>query len=386
MAEPATDDLGTAAAAADVEDVEDVEDAGDSDATESKEKIVVEDTDSDDEDDEDDGNYVDQDYDEESGDEDDYEYQENEMYGRRFQNRKTSMQTYIKNRPRTSKLVQEALNIDTQDLQDHTFNGIMFDVRAANHKPLEFLLVESVWVRGALGPVSVYVTKEAESFRTHRTNPEAWRRVYSGTHERDFENYTELKLAEPFKVLAGQTHGLYVHSERERDDGIVYDNASSRQDADVNTQLQHGTLVVEPRGCAHLCPQPFESRNPWGWGSGWRQDREFVGRISYGVRWMLWNPECDAKFPPSFREISFAFVAAGYRPNSIVSMLPQEMVLYILNFCDWNFFGDNMKVPEPAPARRVVEPTGRPRQFFLNDQQLRDLVLQMQAAAHADDE
>ena len=100
------------------------------------------------------------------------------MYGRRFQNRKTSMQTYIKNRPRTSKLVQEALNIDTQDLQDHTFNGIMFDVRAANHKPLEFLLVESVWVRGALGPVSVYVTKEAESFRTHRTNPEAWRRVY----------------------------------------------------------------------------------------------------------------------------------------------------------------------------------------------------------------
>ena len=45
------------------------------------------------------------------------------------------------------------LSFKLQDVQDHTFNGIMFDVKAADYKPLEFLLVESVWVRGALGPV-----------------------------------------------------------------------------------------------------------------------------------------------------------------------------------------------------------------------------------------
>ena len=42
-------------------------------------------------------------------------------------------------------------------------------------------------------------------------------------------------------------------------------------------------------------------------------------------RWMLWNPECDAKFPSTFRTITFTFLAAGYRANSIVSMLPQEV-------------------------------------------------------------
>jgi hypothetical protein len=44
---------------------------------------------------------------------------------------------------------------------------------------------------------------------------------------------------------------------------------------------------------AHLNPEPFLGQSPWGggWGNGWRNNREFVGRLSYGVKWLLWTPE-----------------------------------------------------------------------------------------------
>lgn len=57
---------------------------------------------------------------------------------------------------------------------------------------------------------------------------------------------TELKFDQPFKIQAGEQWGIYVHSERDDDDGIVYDNTSSR---DLDDQLlRHGTLNVEPQG------------------------------------------------------------------------------------------------------------------------------------------
>ena len=108
--------------------------------------------------------------------------------------------------------------------------------------------------------------------------------------------------------------------------------AIAQQPVRVRTHTRKGTAGDQttrsspPHGCALLVGRLAQCHQP-----GCPQQR--LPRPF--CRWMLWNPECDAKFPPSFREISFAFVAAGYRPNSIVSMLPQEMVLYILNFCDW---------------------------------------------------
>ena len=289
----------------------------------------------------------------------DNEYQDDFDYFRRFRMRPTrddSVMSYISNRPKSSALVHEALNIDTQDQEDHTFSGIMFNVSAGSCKeqecvevPLDFVLIESVWVRGALGPMSVYFTKEPGGFESRRADPEEWTRVYQRRHAPSFEDYAELKFDTPVQINAGEIRGVYVHSERPDDQGVVYDNTNSRE-GDV-AGIEHGTLVVHPFGMAHLNERPFYNANPWGhgYGNGFRANREFVGRFSYGVKWLLWNPEVQKSFPPIFREVAGIFITAGYRQSSVVHMLPQEIVLYIINMCTWNHFG-GMPLPVKAPV------------------------------------
>jgi hypothetical protein len=46
---------------------------------------------------------------------------------------------------------------------------------------------------------------------------------------------------------------------------------------------------VKP-GMAHLCNEAFAAWHPWG---SWRRRREFVGRLGYGTRYLLWNPEVE---------------------------------------------------------------------------------------------
>ena len=44
--------------------------------------------------------------------------------------------------------------------------------------------------------------------------------------------------------------------------------------------------IIMP-GMADLTSQPFSNQSPWGghWGgNGWRQNREFVGRLTYGIK------------------------------------------------------------------------------------------------------
>ena len=134
--------------------------------------------------------------------------------------------------------------------------------------------------------------------------------------------------ARPVKVMAGETFGVYVHSQQDNDQGLVYDNSSHRRSA----KTEH--LMIES-GMAHLNCVPFLSESPWGggWGrgQGWRNNREFVGKIDYGVRWLLWDPTCTKRFPKVFQQVAYNFITAGYRPGSLVSVLPQEIVLFILN-------------------------------------------------------
>lgn len=111
---------------------------------------------------------------------------------------------------------------DTQDHEDHTFSGIFFDVSASEALPLKYVEVHSVWVRGALGPLTVWSTPGG-----HRGNVRDvgnWTRVYEKTHEANFTEFTELKLEAPVKLERGQRAGLYVHSTLPGDRAIVYDN------------------------------------------------------------------------------------------------------------------------------------------------------------------
>jgi hypothetical protein len=52
--------------------------------------------------------------------------------------------------------------MDTKDREDHTFNGIMFDLEVPDVVPIDIVRIDSVWVRGELGPMTVWAAREAK--------------------------------------------------------------------------------------------------------------------------------------------------------------------------------------------------------------------------------
>mmetsp|Transcript_33288 Transcript_33288/g.78194 ORF Transcript_33288/g.78194 Transcript_33288/m.78194 type:complete len:241 (-) Transcript_33288:139-861(-) len=90
-------------------------------------------------------------------------------------------------------------------------------------------------------------------------------------------------------------------------------------------------------GLAHLSNHPFGRHGQWG--RPWRQHREFVGRMSYGVRWLMWKPTVHHLFPPQFKDVVKTMMMASRRPESPMYLLQDEVVLFVLNKCMWSDFG-----------------------------------------------
>ena len=187
-------------------------------------------------------------------------------------------------------LVHESFTVDTRDHEDHTFCGIMFKVECETDLPCRYLEIQSVHVRGDLGPMTVWVTSDTWE---HKQEEESeWKKIYAGQHEPTPRlrrgqpaQYTELKLHESIKLAPGQSCGLYVHSGLPGDEGLVYDNGKGQ------VTYQDRVLKVLP-GVAHLSNRPFGSRGFWG--RPWRTNREFVGKLQYGVRWKSTPPPARA--------------------------------------------------------------------------------------------
>lgn len=51
------------------------------------------------------------------------------------------------------------------DREDHTFCGIMFPVKAKRSLPIHQIVINSLSIRGRLGPITVWVTKDEEAYR-----------------------------------------------------------------------------------------------------------------------------------------------------------------------------------------------------------------------------
>ena len=139
-------------------------------------------------------------------------------------------------------LVHESFACDTRDHEDHTFCGIMFDVKCESALPLEYIELQSVSVRGDLGAVSVW--RAAKSFRKEgheaplrgheryyggaATKGRAlWSLVYEGSHRPSREAMVELRFNTPIRLESGESCGLYVHSAQQGDTGLVYDDQRS---------------------------------------------------------------------------------------------------------------------------------------------------------------
>lgn len=242
--------------------------------------------------------------------------------------------------------VHENVRVDTLDNEDHTFCGVMFPIQAKADLPVSRLVINSVAVRGRLGPLTVWITNEdvpmngegycVSSLQSVRNDATLWTKVYEKTHSPSSKKYETLDFSDnPIMLKPGQMKVMYIHSAAHHDLGIVYDNSQSMK----STRYSDCFLSIHS-GAAHLSPEPFHSENIWGWGSAWREYREFVGRIDFGAVYQLWSPDLHTQFGNRFQDVTSTILACQRRPESPFAMLPDECIYYILNMCRWDWFED----------------------------------------------
>jgi len=138
-------------------------------------------------------------------------------------------------------------------------SGIMFPVKCKDILPIDHVIINSVSVRGALGPLTVWVTKEGNLNGEISMSKKHWTKIYEKTHSPSFIGYKELDLsANPIKLRPGQVRGIYIHSTRRGDEAIVYDNKEKRKTHDDSF------ITIMP-GRAHVSEKVFGSIPIWGW-------------------------------------------------------------------------------------------------------------------------
>jgi len=203
--------------------------------------------------------------------------------------------------------------------------------------PVSHLELRAISVRGELGPLSVYSTWGGHSGKHER--PGEWSLVGEATLAPSPHQLQPIALDVPLRMRPGETVGIYVHSRLVRDTAIVY--------ADQRCAVTHEDrrLQILP-GLAHLSHVPFCSDGlpgaPLLHPQGWRQGREFVGRIAYSVKYFLWRPSCRIHrlFPWKFRRTVVTLLMAQRRPGSPLCLVPAEALFYVLNLCRWDCFDE----------------------------------------------
>ena len=237
--------------------------------------------------------------------------------------------------------VENCYTATTNDNEDHSFCGVMFNVTLQSVYPIQYIEIYSFSARGALGPISVWVTKEGGFEDKHETSEE-WNTLYQGHHSASFYDLQDFVLDEPIRLYAnGESRGIYIHSARPGDQGIVYDNQKMFTSSHCNYE---DDFVGVSHALAHLSNRPFGRRGPWG--HPWRNRREFVGKIRYGVKYMLWSPKLHVKMPIMHQHVVWTLLLCSRRPDCPLSSIPHDVLLYILNMlAPWDFkFGDEKKM------------------------------------------
>lgn len=166
---------------------------------------------------------------------------------------------------------------------------------------------------------------------------ENWTKIYQKEHEPSRDKYEPLDISSnPIILKPGEVRGIYIHSSIDDDTGIVYDNQQRHKTHDDKF------ITILP-GRSHVCTKPFSRTPIWGYGSGWRDNREFVGRLSYGVVYDLWNPSENLRFGDGFRHLVLTLFACQRRIESPLCSLPDDCIYYILNMCRYDWADDNFE-------------------------------------------
>ena len=246
---------------------------------------------------------------------------------------------------KTSKeFTHESITAETSDYEDHSFCGVMFNLTvSAGDLPVDCFQIEEIWVRGGLGDMKIFVSKG--SYKNKHNRSSEWNLIYNSFHGPSFRTLEKLKLPVPLKVNTDETIGLYIHSSARNDESVVYDNQRGFGDVTLKDKF-----ISVSTAFAHLDCVPFGDHAPWG-GSAWRQRRSFVGRITYGVRYQLWNPTNHHRFPLDFRNACRAL----YRAHVFSwNGLPCDIIQYILNMCPHSWFDYERTTTTSGSLRTMI--------------------------------
>ena len=81
---------------------------------------------------------------------------------------------------------------------------------------------------------------------------------------------------------------------------------------------------------------------------GWdflRKGRQFVGKLGYAVRWMLWSEVNHHLFPIGYKQAVKELIKGNQLDEKCaLSILPPEIMFAVLNkSCGWDWFGSQMR-------------------------------------------
>jgi len=193
--------------------------------------------------------------------------------------------------------------------------------------------------------------------------PSEWIKVAEKTLAPSERSYKTIPLDTPIIIRPGESRAIYIHSSRQDDQAIVYDNSrnfTSFQGSSGGTKPRYQDRVLAIyTGKAHVSTTPFGLTPIWGyWGdaradASWRDYREFVGQLEYGILYKLWSPEVHSSAFGSlvnFRSATETVLGCQRRGESPVARLPDECIYYVFNMCRWDWFGDDQTVDDVAQA------------------------------------
>ncbi|KAJ1451249.1 hypothetical protein M885DRAFT_530142 [Pelagophyceae sp. CCMP2097] len=282
--------------------------------------------------------------------------------------------------------------LETRDDDDHTFHGIIFDIELAGRVPIEYVDVEGVGVRGALGRTRVlgvlggFARSAPGGQRSVFLQPPSQWTVLFDAHAAPARGHAlrDLPFSKPMRLSAGTSTklGVYVHAESL--DGVVYNNQRHRG---VTLEDAHVRILS---GVAHTGGALFAPVGYWG-DSAWRPLREFVGCVRYSVRVKLWTPQSDAQFEPKFRKMVRAMLlcrasSIRHHAKTALGALPIEALYFVLSYCSHAW------PPEPPAEAPAVEADADPANWEVRRDAYGSRVLVKRSAtddggaAHPDDD
>jgi len=208
---------------------------------------------------------------------------------------------------------------------NHSYNGIMFDIKAKGPADVEILAFE---VGGLLGPTSVYAS--AGPWKENKDD-----RDWSMVMARDVNGVrlTTIKLSIPIVVLAQQKRGFYIHCKVLDDEALKYQSYHN-----------YSQVIAQDKNIALFPGQARCGATAFDRYGRWRNIRGFTGKVIYREIRKVWNTRSHYDFPASFQEIVRLLLMMWNRSDCVLNVLPQEALFVIISKMDWDWFEDHEKL------------------------------------------